>query len=795
MKKRYFSTLLLASLVFVGANAQSKISAPARMFMMQNQEATLSAGTRISVMGTDGQSATPQVTKSRVGALVMLQEGHSFAELEAAGYEISSHTRTVGVVNIPLNKVEELAELEAVRQIDFGTPQQMHMNFARQNLGTDAVQQGTIAGIDHAYTGKGVVTGIYDTGVMANHINFYDDEHNQRIQRLYHYYYDADDNGWISSYNSPEAVMSFSTDTIAETHGTHTLGIMAGGYKGNLIYGYDYNSDADYTSDYGDKFMYFDGGPNPFYGNATESDILVGCGELSSGFAIDAFTKISQYAADNGQPCVINYSVGSVLGPHDGSDAFCQALKELSDEYGTIFCISSGNDGAKNTFLKCEGGKTTKTIVDRASNGYCLGYVDMWASDERPFKCEFIYYKKAMTSSGETVMATCSAVTSASVIANTTAMTSPNSSTGANAIIYLSEVNTANNRYHVQSLFNAVKPKGTSTIQGIYSVGIRITPADANQTVYVYHTGQYGDLSNGYSSYNTSTGARTVNAISGFTAGTKEAFNNYSCSDGAIGVGAYNNRDIYVTLDGSGWYANSDKNRTSICSFSSHGEKVNADGTTTPMPQIVAPGSMISSYSMPYVNSSYGPANGDSIMAMTAFTRDDFGAAPTGDDRHIWGWMPGTSMASPACAGTIALWLEADPNLTRDEILEIMAVSASNDDATTTASTAAGYGKLNAVTGLQEVIRRNQLTTIGAITDDTAEERMIVTQDGNRLTIFVGGETALHADIYSTSGALVKAASTSGDTVTIPTSSLAKGVYVVAVNTSAGRISRRVLIK
>ena len=41
--------------------------------------------------------------------------------------------------------------------------------------------------------------------------------------------------------------------------------------------------------------------------------------------------------------------------------------------------------------------------------------------------------------------------------------------------------------------------------------------------------------------------------------------------------------------------------------------------------------------------------------------------------------MKGTSQASPYMAGVAALWLEANPNLTHEEIKEIATKTANND--------------------------------------------------------------------------------------------------------------------
>jgi hypothetical protein len=56
-----------------------------------------------------------------------------------------------------------------------------------------------------------------------------------------------------------------------------------------------------------------------------------------------AAENVAQRAKAAGKPCVFNLSVGSVIGPHDGTDAYNRYMSELGKEM--IICIAAGNDG------------------------------------------------------------------------------------------------------------------------------------------------------------------------------------------------------------------------------------------------------------------------------------------------------------------------------------------------------------------------------------------------------------------------------------------------------------------
>ncbi|MBR2239567.1 MAG: S8 family serine peptidase, partial [Prevotella sp.] len=76
--------------------------------------------------------------------------------------------------------------------------------------------------------------------------------------------------------------------------------------------------------------------------------------------------------------------------------------------------------------------------------------------------------------------------------------------------------------------------------------------------------------------------------------------------------------------------------------------------------------------------------------------------------------MSGTSMACPTAAGIIALWLQADPQLTLADVKDILANSCDNDEFTAKNPIRWGYGKINAKKGVEYI---KQVTDISLIPD------------------------------------------------------------------------------
>ena len=159
----------------------------------------------------------------------------------------------------------------------------------------------------------------------------------------------------------------------------------------------------------------------------------------------------------------------------------------------------------------------------------------------------------------------------------------------------------------------------------------------------------------------------------------------------------------------------------------------------------------------------------------------DYVSKVTDDAGKEYFWTPamGTSMATPYVAGSLALWLEADPTLTMDTVKEIIAATATRDEDVISGNPVQwGAGKFNAYAGLAEVIRRSSVADVA--TDIT--DRLIVTRDGSTITATLPAAAAVNARLVSTSGATVLSTASTGDSVTLDVSSVPSGIYLLNVN-------------
>ena len=189
-----------------------------------------------------------------------------------------------------------------------------------------------LAPLEAPYTGDGVIIGIVDQGLDWQHPDFQFSNGDTRVLKY-----------WDHSNNGPNTPMAYgygqlwdSTDinngtctSLEEStaHGTSVAGIALG------------NGNANGTNK----------------GMAPAASIIV----VESNFSLpnwtltiaDAIDFIFNEAELLGMPAVVNLSLGTYLGSHDGNDPASEAIEMLLDESpGRIVVSAAGNSGAQGSY-------------------------------------------------------------------------------------------------------------------------------------------------------------------------------------------------------------------------------------------------------------------------------------------------------------------------------------------------------------------------------------------------------------------------------------------------------------
>ena len=124
-------------------------------------------------------------------------------------------------------------------------------------------------------------------------------------------------------------------------------------------------------------------------------------------------------------------------------------------------------------------------------------------------------------------------------------------------------------------------------------------------------------------------------------------------------------------------------------------------------PDAMAPGSnVISSYSSWYVETH--PEARD--------VQEDVEHFIVNGRTYAWNRNSGTSMASPAAAGAIALWLQAFPTLTPEQVRDVIAhTSQHNDPSLTYPNNLYGHGQIDAYAGLLYLLSTNSISDLPVV--------------------------------------------------------------------------------
>ncbi len=761
MKALYLSAaLLLASGTF--ASAQCKLDGRALSLIESNNPSDPDAPVGRAAADPD------RVTS----VLVTLEDGYTTDDITAAGFEVTFERAGMAFVHVPVSKLYDLASLDAVRHIAGNSQLRPTNDRAREAIELTPVITGTSEALGRAYTGKGVVTGIVDKGIDPNHANFRNEDGSLRVKEFYTWV------NWgtsIKSYIGDSEISGVTTDDRTLDHGTHTLGIMAGSYKGLGEYNY-MSRDIAVT----DKYTADNPAPIPYYGIATESDIIASGVDLYDEYIVKGIDNAVKYGQRNNMPVVVNMSLGMNYGPHDNSTALNRMISSYKDD--AIMVVSAGNEGDKKiaTYGKFDNNKTQYGTLLRSENGKTIKYEgSFWCSDNTVFTLEPCIVDGTTgevigsvpfntNTEGQVVWFNgtfygkdkgeqynpCEAVDRAF--------------TNRSYIKMATNIDTSNNRYNVQVSVNMTR---SSSADENLQLGY-IIKAPAGKEVFGYIS------SNNDTSF---TPAFFDNyGLDGWTDGScNGTINDMACADGLIVVGAYNTRRSWASLAGQK-FTNDGMFKGEVCYFSSYGTILGG----TNLPHVIAPGGGIISSSNRYFIETYMGANKRDLAAKaTAFGRENYYECESG-----------TSMAAPMVAGVVALMLEAKPTLKVDEARDILIKTASKEkvaNADRVDPVSYGAGLINAHEALKELLGLN---SVGNIMDDP-EDQLLINRNGNLFNIFVAGATSLDVDLYNMAGVSVAGLNVSSNEADLDVNGVRPGVYILNVKADNGTYNKRVLIK
>lgn len=650
--------------------------------------------------------------------IIVVADDDELAALEEAGVIIWHHREdmVLALVPVPEDAPRKSAPHKGGKNARRAVPV---MDVAKTHF--DAVSMHSGAGLPRAYDGTGVVVGFCDIAFDPNHINFKDADGNSRVRKLV---YLDEPHGVRNIMTDPDEIVAWTTDRTDAYHGTHVAGIMAGSYNGN---GYG--------------------------GMAPGAEIVGVTSQLYDAGILAACEEIIEYAQSVGKPAVINLSLGSYNGPHDGTTLFNRYLGLLGRE--AIICIAAGNAGDDHSSYRCtfsEQNPAWRVALD--GNDWVHfnieGMTDAWSHDERPVNARFLVY--------DTDTRTCVyegpfvEFNEPGEIYLSSQIDPEVANLMEGDIYFTGRVDERNGRWVTEVEYSTKSVATAAPSDGKWA---RYRPALEFSASPGVHADITADASYSF-----------MRQIPGYAApGADLSISDIATGENVIVVGMYNNRKSMPTLSGTDRVFDHEPMTVNI--GSGYGTLI--DGRV--LPHSLAPGGGVVSS----CNRFYTKAHPDRIPLMNAVLEAD-------GETYYWATDAGTSMATPYLAGCVATWLEANPALTVADVLDVLG-KTNWHDYPDPMNPRHGLGWLRPYDGLKEVLTATGITE-GAV--ETADVKIVI--DGDWVEILNPGSQQLVITVTKADGLSPFAPTVTTDAITrLSLAPLSSGLYLITATPATGR--------
>ncbi|MBN1601909.1 MAG: S8 family serine peptidase [Chitinispirillaceae bacterium] len=403
-----------------------------------------------------------------------------------------------------------------------------------------------------------------------------------------------------------------------------------------------------------------------FYGVAPEAYLAGVCYDYSNDFSLmDAIKWIFSLADSLDVPCVISMSIGVASGPHDGTSELDAQIDNVSGP-GRIIVGAAGNDGDSRTHvlfdLKADSHPQGTWITPQSNTSekdtlYSFR-VDVWGEFQKSFQLSTQVYNSSTDSLHED--------TNFLTISSRRSMLEPDTLflNGDTIRLYVHS-DPLDSKPHAEILAITNKPE--------YHIGIRVkSTKDTRLHCWNVYKKSLESLD-----------------MKDFIGGD----NNYSINEVGgtakriIAVGSYLGRSAIKLWNGELVAGAQTDTVLKLAGFSGRGPTV--DGRIKP--DITAPGNRV-------------------FSAMSSHT-DDYGKTvywPFHPQPYGWyGAATGTSISAPIVAGTIALLLQVNPQLSPEQVRTALQASAIKDQFTGSLESpdnSWGGGKLNTIGAIDHVL-------------------------------------------------------------------------------------------
>lgn len=664
-----------------------------------------------------------------ITAFVQTTDAQAAALLDDYGCRKYAQWDDITIATIPLQQLEALSHHPSVLRIEASQHPQTLMDTVPHV--SHLLPAYTATQQHQAYTGKGVMVGVMDVGFDLTHPNFYSDAllNGYRIHALWDQLAPNPEGSELpvgQEFWGKEAILTqqHSVDGFIQSHGTHTLGIIAGSGYTTPYRGVAFDSDICLVSNaVTSDTVFID--PSDYYKYTTATDAL-------------GFKYLFDCADKRGQPCVISFSEGYAVSQDEDDQLFAEVLSRLEGP-GHIIVVSAGNENQNMNYAEKPRGQEQAGSFIRCYRPEAYYRIQA----DGPMQLSLLAYTGGSTPSHQLTFTSDNPQLDLEVNDTLFVM-------GDTCAVSISRHPSAFSDRHQVYL---VLLEANKILSGIPPLALTVSGLDTQIEIY-------GSSSSALQNRSIDTrwnAAQPGHNILG-----------PGCFPSVICVGSTTHRTGFANIHGV-WCQATNQQKGLLMTESSTGPTMGG----LMKPDVTAPGyNVISSYSSFYTGQN--PQASD-------VTRNQVALTPVNERPYAWNANSGTSMACPVAAGTIALWLQANPKLTRQDILGVISRTANHPDPSLTyPNNQYGHGDIDAYRGLLDVLG------IETAIPTLPTRHIQVTLQGR--TLHIDGNPDIPVTLYNLSGHQVLNTQALGGMVELP--QLPAGVYVVSIGTLGSTLIR-----
>ncbi len=638
------------------------------------------------------------------------------------------------IASIPIQHLNNISQNTGIQCIEASPSAHPTLNHVANDVNILPLYQPTQ---EHsAFTGEGVIMGVMDIGFDLTHPTFFTDAMLGRYRIKT--FWDQLSTDTIGSpfpvgrdYTTEQEILSLgcATDASTQQHGTHTAGIAAGSGFDSPYRGVAFGSDICLVANAVTQDTIYIA-PQDYYKYTSATDAL-------------GFKYLFDYADREGKPCVVSFSEGYSPYMDDDDLLYSEFLERLTGP-GHILVCSAGNERRELTYLEKPLGVATVGALMNSqqrhasyrvqSNGNVSISLQPTDGSVPPFTFHADDKRWHQSEESEDLM-----LTDTLYLDNDTcAITVTRHSSAFTTSDFIYHLMLQSNRPFKELTPLAFTLAGDDCQAALLGSGSSPLGNHASDSRWQQATSSHNILAPG-------------------------------CFSAPITVGSTTHQLSYVNHQGKTITTQFDDQPGMLSWFSSVGPTIHG----LVKPDVVAPGHYVTSSMSSYYLETH-PEGRENDVAY--FIHDG--------RTYVWASELGTSMSAPVVAGIIALWLQAKPDLSRDDIIGVFRRTCRQPDTTLSyPNNYYGYGEIDAYRGLLDILGFSSIPSVS----QHQLQGVSITTDANRrlhLRFAYCPDRPVRISIYGTNGTLCHQETVMADQpeIVMPLPMMASGIYVIQLS-------------